>query len=230
MKRIFCLILLILSACQSQQTQSSPNLKSISSETTYDRSGPQISQRFLISADGIGKAKLGMSLGELKRIASPDTEFELVSPFLVDVNAIAVSQNGLIQYYILFPAGSTSHPDGSTPTDGDPITMLMTDNQNYQTPEGVRVGTPIEQAEDIYGDAVLAYNFEGESREYITFGNKNPYNMRFRASFFKLISDGLGFSGIYPDYPGVSNTTNKYQEGAAIAAIEVACRPDNCLQ
>ncbi|MEM9506885.1 MAG: hypothetical protein AAGA16_04260 [Cyanobacteria bacterium P01_E01_bin.35] len=231
MNRIIFLTLLILSACQSQKLESPSSLESTpKGEAVLDSSQPHVAKNFLISAEGIGKAKLGMTLRELKQISEPNTEFELISPFLVDVNAIAVSQEGLVQYYILYPAGSTSHPDGSTPTDDDPITILMTDNHNYQTPEGVNVGTSIEQAEDIYGDAILAYNVEGESREYITFGDENPQNIRFRASYFKLISNGLGFSGIYPEYPGVSYTTNKYQEGAAIAAIEVACKPDYCLE
>lgn len=228
------LLLLLLSACQpqskqSQSKQSSSTLVPVANQVAQPSTSSQIAESLMISADGIGQAKLGMTLGELKQIAEPNTYFELVAPFLVDANAIAVSQEGLVQYYILFPAGSTTHPDGSTPTDQDMIKILLTDNQNYQTPEGVRVGTSIKQAEDIYGNAVLAYNLEGESKEYITFGQKNPHNLRFRASFFKLISDGLGFSGIYPDYPGVSHTTSKYQAEAAIAAIEVACQSDDCL-
>ncbi|MGF1588217.1 MAG: hypothetical protein ACFCU7_03060 [Pleurocapsa sp.] len=148
---------------------------------------------------------------------------------MANINAIAVSHNGLLQYYILYNAGTTSHPDGSTPTDNDLITFLMTDNYNYQTEEGVKVGMPIQQAENIYGDAILSYNLDGESGEYITFGNENPQNTRFKASYFKLISEGLGFSGIYPEYPGVSYTTDKYLEEAAIAAIKVSCLPTNCL-
>ncbi|MEL6930313.1 MAG: hypothetical protein AAFO95_16985, partial [Cyanobacteria bacterium J06600_6] len=95
--------------------------------------------------------------------------------------------------------------------------------------EGIKVGTAIEEAEDIYGNAVLAYNVDGESGEYITFNDYNSENVRFRASYFKLISDGLGFAGIYPEYPGVAYTTEKYQSEAAIAVIEVACAEDDCL-
>lgn len=229
MNRIIFPALLVLAACQAQSIQPPSSIKQSSNKTVDISSQSAVAKKFLISANGIGKARLGMTLKELKQIVEPNTKFELVSPFLVDVNAIAVSQDGLVQYYILYPAGSTSHPDGSTPTDNDPITILITDNQNYQTEQGVKVGTSISQAEDIYGDAILAYNVEGESREYITFGRENPPNIRFRASYFKLISDGLGFSGIYPEYPGVSYTTDKYQDGAAIAAIEVACDSDSCL-
>lgn len=230
MKRIIFLTLLILPACLSQKIESQSSPSNTATKVNQVSTQPNLAKELLISANGIGKAKLGMTLGELKQISPPDTEFELISSFMVDTNAIAVNQKGLVQYYIIYPAGSTSHPDGSTPTDNDLITLLMTDNQNYQTAEGVKVGTPIKQAEEIYGDATLAYNIEGESREYITFGAENPANIRFRASYFKLISDGLGFSGIYPEYPGVSYTTDKYKEDAAIAVIEVGCDQDSCLE
>ncbi|MEO1340680.1 MAG: hypothetical protein AAFV28_05935, partial [Cyanobacteria bacterium J06635_13] len=92
----------------------------------------------------------------------------------------------------------------------------------------IDVPTLIEEAEDLYGNAVLAYNIDGESVEYIFFGDYEPPNVRFRASYFKLISDGLGLAGIYPQYPGVAYTTDKYQPESAIAAIEVACDRDTC--
>lgn len=223
MKKFLLLAAVIMTACSSntesllQADRTTTNSEPINAQLVADE--------FLISATGIGKAKLGMTLGELKQISS-DTEFKLVPSFMVDVSAIAVSKDGLVQYYILYPAGTTSHPNESTPTDNDPITLLMTDNYQYQTKEGVKVGMLIEEAEEIYGNAVLAYNIEGESREYITFGNNNPPSINFRASFFKSISDGLDFSGIYPEYPGVAYTTDKYKDDAAIAAIEVVCSAD----
>lgn len=219
---------MVLSACSSPNTESELLADNSFSQLEQGNSKLVVAEERLISAEGIGKAKLGMTVAQLKQISDPDTKFEVVSPFMVDVNAIAVSQDGLVQYYILYPAGTTSHPDGSTPTDRDRISMLITDNYNYQTREGVKVGMPIEEAEEIYGNATLAYNIEGESREYITFGKKNPNNLRFRASYFKEISNGLGYAGIYPEYPGVTYTTDKYRKDAAIAAIEVFCLPESC--
>ena len=229
MKRLILLATLMISACQAKTINSPyPSNKVSTSETTETIATKPVAEKFLISTNGIGNAKLGMTIGKLKQISDRDTNFEVISPFMVDTSAIAVTNRGIVQYYIVYGAGSTSHSDRVTPTDDDVITVLMTDNQNYQTKEGVKVGTPIEEAEKVYGNAVLAYNTEGESREYITFGRKNPDNIRFRASYFKLISDGLGFSGIYPEYPGVSYTTDKYREDAAIAAIEVVCTADDC--
>ncbi len=223
MKRIILLTLLLLSACQAKtiNAQSGVKISQVNAATT-------VKEKVLISSSGIGKAKLGMTLGQLKQI-SPDTKFEVISSFTVDTNAIAVSQKDIVQYYILYPTGTASNPRRATLSDDDPITTLLTANDRYQTKAGIKVGTLIKEAEEIYGDAVLTYNSEAES-EYITFKEQNSENIRFRASSFKLIANGIGFSGIYPKYPGVSYTTDKYRDDAAIAAIEVSCDPKNCLQ
>ncbi|WP_019509448.1 hypothetical protein [Pleurocapsa sp. PCC 7319] len=233
MKKIVLLTLLtglFLSACQPKSLETkSQEIQSAEPSQTKPNIRTSVGKEFMISSEGIGRAKLGMTLGKLKQISDHKTEFKLISPFMVDVNAIAVSQGSIVQYYILYPAGTTSHPDRVTPTDEDLITTLMTDNFNYQTKEGVKVGTRIEEAEKIYGNATLSYNVENESREYITFSNYMPPNMRFRASYFKSSSNGLSFSGIYPEYPQVSYKTDKYREDAVIAAIEVSCPSDNCV-
>ena len=231
MKRIILLALLLLSACQAKtintqsedvSTESGVKISQVNAATT-------VKEKVLISSSGIGKAKLGMTLGQLKQI-SPDTKFEVISSFTADTNAIAVTKKDIVQYYILYPVETTSHSNGATPSDDDLITMLLTNNDNYQTEAGIKAGMPIKEAEEIYGNAVLAYNTEGESREYVTFEDQKPKNIRFRASNFKSTADGTEFSGIYADYPGVSYTTDKYRDDAAIAAIEVSCDPENCLE
>ncbi len=226
MKRIILLALLLLSACQAKtintQSESGVKISQVNAATT-------VKEKVLISSSGIGKAKLGMTLGQLKKI-SPDTKFEVISSFTVDTNVIAVTKKDIVQYYILYPVGTTSHSNGATPSDDDLITTLLTDNDNYQTAAGIKAGMPIKEAEEIYGNAVLAYNTEGESKEYVTFEDQKPKNIRFRASSFKSTANGTEFSGIYADYPGVSYVTDKYRDNAAIAAIEVACDPENCLE
>ncbi|WP_319420761.1 hypothetical protein [Pleurocapsa sp. FMAR1] len=230
MKRIILLVLLLLSACQAK------TINTQSEDASSTESGVKISQvntatikeKVLISSSGIGKAKLGMTLGQLKQISDPDTKFEMISSFTVDTNAIAVTKKDIVQYYILYPVETTSDSNKATPNDDDPITMLLTDNDRYQTKAGIKAGMPIKEAEKTYGNAVLAYNTEGESSEYVTFEDQKPENIRFRASNFELTADGTELSGIYADYPGVSYVTDKYRDDAAIAAIEVSCDPENC--
>ena len=195
MKRIILLTALMFSACQSQTaTPQQPQTTelAISNNSSMVSTQP-VAPEFIISERGIGKAKLGMTLKNLKQISNKNTTFETIPSFMTDIDAIAVSYEGIVQYYILYFADRDSRLDGSVVDEGNIITALMTDNDSYQTKQGIKVGTPIKEAEEIYGNAVLAYNTEGESREYITFGGQNPENIRFRASYFKLISDGLGF-------------------------------------
>lgn len=89
-------------------------------------------------------SELGMSLGKLKQISTRDTELKLISPFATNFNAIAVSKQGLVQYYILYSTDSTDQSGEFKPTDQDLITHLMTNNYNYQTAVGIKVGTPIQ--------------------------------------------------------------------------------------
>ena len=139
MKIVVLLALLVFSACQPQKNESESQTTETASNSKQVIAKPTVASEFLISANGIGKAKLGITLSELKQISARNTKFEVVTPFMVNINAIAVSQ------------------------------------------------------------------------------------IRFKAFYFKLISEGLGFLGIYPEYPGVSYTTDKYLDGAAISAIEVSC-------
>lgn len=118
-----------------------------------------IDREFLISSAGIGMAKLGMTLGELKQVLGKDAEFKTESPFMVDIDAIAIVKNGSIQYYILYPASTIM-------SDSEPITYLMTKNSDYRTKKGVSIGTTIQQAETIYGEATLSFSTYNESREY----------------------------------------------------------------
>ncbi|MGL5796186.1 MAG: hypothetical protein ACRC06_17645, partial [Waterburya sp.] len=73
------------------------NLKEVTAKTP-------VPQKYLVIDNGICKAKLGMTVGELKKISPKDTQFEIISSFIVDLKVIAVSQKGIVQYYILYGA------------------------------------------------------------------------------------------------------------------------------
>ena len=216
------LAVLVISACQDQVVEVEEKTKTLPQSNSLENN-TVVAEEFTISSAGIGKARLGMTLDELKQISDKDTEFKLESPFMVDINAIAVSKSGVVQYYILYIAGTTSHPDRITPTDADPITILITDNPNYQTKEGVKIGTSIQEAEAIYGNATLSYNTANESREYVTFSDRVDRNIRFRTNWLK---DGL--AGIYPATSEEYRQTEKFNDTAMITAIEVSCAPIDC--
>ena len=146
-----------------------------------------------------------MTLGELKQAVDKDTKFELESPFMVDIKAISVTN--------------------TTPQNSDKIIYLTTENPNYQTKEGIRVGSTIKEAETIYGNAALSYNTSVKSREYVEF-EKLPFNknINFRPNSIKY----KGFASIYANLSRGYNQAENYRDDAQIASIEVSCRPNNC--
>jgi hypothetical protein len=170
---------------------------------------------FVISAEGVGPARLGMTLGELKQ-ALPNATFEVRSPFIVDFDAIAVSQDGKPQFYVLYLAGESFG-------DGDVVQGVLTDNPSYRTDRGVGPGTAIAQAERIYGDATLSYNTQNESREYVRFAQHPAANLSFGTG------NGNGeTAGIYPSPTADYNETQQFREDAAIESVLVICLTDAC--
>ncbi|MBA2748468.1 MAG: hypothetical protein H0U45_06940 [Tatlockia sp.] len=150
-----------------------------------------------------------MTFGQLKQVL-PDTKLKVESPFMVDFDAIAITQSGKVQYYILYPAGTKL-------ADSDPIEMLVTDNPNFRTAKGVGPGTPLKQTETVYGDATLSYNTSNESREYVKFANQPAQNLLFRS-----FAPNQQFAGIYASPSGEYNETKKFQESAKISSVLVS--------
>ena len=219
---LFSSFLLVIMSCSASNISSpepppipsssitlKPAQQSPVASPTASQNSPSASKNLLISAKGIGLAKLGMTFGQLKQVL-PDTKFKVESPFMVDFDAIALSQSGKVQYYILYPAGTKL-------ADSDLIEMLLTDNPNFRTVKGVGSGTPLEQAEAVYGDATLSYNTSNESREYVKFVNQPAQNLLFRS-----FAPNQQFAGIYSSPPGEYNETKKFQKSAKIGSILVS--------
>jgi hypothetical protein len=157
-----------------------------------------------------------MKFGELKKRLAGKAEFQVKSPFIVDFDAIAITQGGKEQYFILYPAGTPL-------ADSDVIEALVTDNPNYRTAQGVGPGTPIKQAEAVYGDATLSYNSLNESREYVKFANQSSKAIAFRSD----APQGQQLVGIYPSSKTEFKQTKEFDKTASIGLVEVYCR-NNC--
>lgn len=174
----------------------------------------------VISSQGIGAARLGMTLGELKQTLGDQATFEAKAPFMVDFDAIAVSYAGEVQFYILHMAGQPF-------SDSDVIQGLMTDNPNYRTAEGIGSGSTIRQAEAAYGKAVLAYNTSNESREYARFQRHPANNISFGTGNGNAAETT---AGIYSSPRGEYNETQQYREDATIQSVLVVCLGEGCAQ
>jgi hypothetical protein len=157
-----------------------------------------------------------MSLGELKELLGSEAEFTVESPFITDFDAIAVRKDGDVAYYILYLAGETL-------TDADVIQGLLTDNPTFQTAEGVGVGTPIAEAEEVYGSANLSYNTLNESREYARFQEQPANNISFATG-----NGSQNPAGIYVEPIGEYNETENFREDATIQSVLVICLSEVC--
>jgi hypothetical protein len=169
-----------------------------------------------ITPVGIGEAKIGMTLGELKQKVDPQVQFSIKTNFIEGFDAIAVIKVKTVQYYIPYPSGTNF-------TDSDRIQHLMTDNPNYRTQQGVGPGTSIGQAVSVYGDATLSMSKDNESREFINF-SKHPNGLAFRPKPVGKRS----FAGDYPESNEEYLKTEKYDKQAAIGQITVSCAEDKC--
>lgn len=184
-----------------QSSHSSPTASAQNSSTALTNS--------IISATRIGSARLGMTLGQLKQVLGEKAKFQVLSPFLVDLDAISVTQSGKVQYYILYPAGTTL-------SDSNSIELLLTDNPSFRTAEGVGPGIPLKQAEAVYGDVTLSYNTQNESREQVRFTNQPAQSLLFQPT-----APGQQFAGIYPSSSGEYNETKIFRESASIRSVIV---------
>ncbi|MEP0782655.1 DUF3558 domain-containing protein [Coleofasciculus sp. FACHB-129] len=200
------------STATPQTVQGSPSPTPATESPSPSPVSETISESQKISATGIGPAKLGMTLGELKKELGSKAEFKVQSPYIVDFDAIAVSQNGKVQYYILYPAGKPL-------TDSGKIDALVTENSDYKTEKGVGPGTSLKQAEAAYGDATLSYNLDNEGREYVRFANQPAKSISFRlgnandASLIGVYSSKSGSGGL--------SETKQFKDAASIRSVEV---------
>ncbi|MBV6627155.1 MAG: hypothetical protein KI793_30160 [Rivularia sp. (in: Bacteria)] len=215
----FAAMLVTLTACNSP-TATNSNTDTSSSNNTINSSenspsptdnNTNVDASRLISTQGIGDARLGMTYAELKKTLDSKTTYEVKSPFMVDFDAIAVNQDGKTLYYIIYPAVETF-------SNSSKIETITTENPDFVTDKGVGAGTKIKDAQAAYGKATLGYHTQNESREYVTFANQ-PSDISFRP----LTPPGR-FAGIYKSPLQEYNETDKFKQDTAIKSVSVLSR------
>ncbi|MDJ0674127.1 MAG: hypothetical protein QNJ36_01785 [Calothrix sp. MO_167.B42] len=220
---IFFTVLVALAGCNAPTTnnnnsgETSPSPTSTKSPVAAAPNTTNVNTSQLISLQGIGDVRLGMTYGELKKSLGAKATFEVKSPFMVGSDAIAVNQDGKTLYHILYPTG-TSFSNSSI------ITNLLTENPDYRTDKGVGAGTKIADAEAAYGEATLSYNTAAESREYVKFANYKQRYIYFRP----LPTTAQPFAGVYTSPPQELNKTDQFHEGAVIKSVQILCPPEVC--
>jgi uncharacterized protein YecT (DUF1311 family) len=150
-----------------------------------------------------------MTLGQLKQNLGSEFIFQDQPNFMVDWGAIVFLKAGKAQFYLL-------HPAGVPLKDGDAITLIATENSDFQTAEGIGPDSSIEKAVKVYGAATLSYNTDDEMREYVGFANA-PADLSFRTN-----GTPGNFVGIYDDTEsGSYHETQDFEPQGTIARIMV---------
>jgi len=157
---------------------------------------------FLISANGMGPIKLGMSIDEAKK-AFPDAKFERTSDgdgaALIDV---LLGKDSVMSLY-------ADEDDPGKPINwSKKISVIESFSPTCVNDVGIRVGTLVLDAEKVYGKTKSIIKSEIESREYIEF-QKHPKHLTFR----------IDYTGIYPDD---SRETTQFNPQAKIYSIAIS--------
>lgn len=205
----------------SDSPSASPSIAASPSDSPSASASPAESptvtaENTTISEKGVGAAQLGMTLGQLKQVMGTSATFTEKSPFMVDFDAIEVSQGGEVQFYLLHLAKQPLQ-------DSDLIQGILVKNPKFRTAEGVGAETTIAQAEQAYGKATLSYNTQNESREYARFERQPSPNISFATG-----NGSQNPAGIYPSATSEYNETSQFRPDAKIQSILVVCLTDAC--
>lgn len=169
----------------------------------------------LIGPTGIGEARAGMTIGELRAALPAGTTLGAAAPFMVDIDALPVVRGADTLYRVLVVSGEPSD-------DGAPVSTVATRNAAFRTAEGIGPGSTLAEAAAAYGAPTLSYRTDDESREYATFARYPHPEVHFRVG---AGSDASGLAGRY-DTHGEYNTTRDYDPDARISLVMVDLRRD----
>jgi hypothetical protein len=165
----------------------------------------------LITADAIGLARPGVTLGDL-RDAIGGAPIRFVERYMAELSAVCVDDAAGGELFCAAFA-ETSEPTATTL-----VELISTRHPRYRTREGVGPGIAVEDVEVVYGDAYFVYNEVDERREYVEFERGPAGSIRFRPL---APADPMGLAGVYEESPDGFHETEDYQAGAVIGAVEV---------
>ena len=168
-----------------------------------------------ITPEGIGAARVGMTLDSIRRELAPPLRLgELDERFMVDLVAFPVLAGPDTLYSLVFAAGEAI-------TEGTVPLLVATSHEEVQTPDGVGPGTSLGEAARRYGNPVLSYSVYDEMREYASFPDYTNTRVRFRIA----PGDSTLLAGKYSTNDEY-NETDVFDGSARIGMIFVSLRRD----
>jgi hypothetical protein len=209
-------ILLIAGACGTGSAPDQPSSADTVHLPTMEAAarGPQPGGDLLIDEDGIGAARRGLTVGELRRVLPPELSLGALDHFfMVDVSAVPVIAGTDTLYHLLF-FGLEALEDSMR------LELVTTVNERARTPDGLGPGVTLAEAADRCGPLTLTYSVYDEAREYVVCPTA-PGNIIFRTNFF---SGDEMFAGVYST-DDEYNTTTIYDPAARITLVMVDLAP-----
>ncbi len=178
----------------------------------------QNSQDFLITKNSVGKVRLGMTIGEAKKIWK-DYKFERTSDG--EFSALIAVKKGS-RLLMTMNANEKGYLNEKSPIqDNARIEFIEVWDKSFKTIEGVSPQMLLKTAEKIYGKIKNITRSEIESREYAEF-TKQPEGIDFR------LSSKADFAAVnyQPDERGVE-VSKQFVPSAYIFNITIADRADD---
>jgi hypothetical protein len=161
-----------------------------------------------IRPDGIGDARIGMTIGELRASLQPGMLLGTAAPYMVDIDGMPVTLGADTLYYVLILAGESS-------ADEAVIDLLATSHATFRTADAVGPGTTLGAAAALLGAPRLSYHTMNESREFAVF-DALPESIMLRVA----PAGENAFAGVYATDDEYNETT-RYDPAARISMVLV---------
>jgi hypothetical protein len=184
---------------------------------TVEQTAQRTGDEHLLTPRQVGRARLGMSVGEVKRLF-PSATFRVVP--LPDIPAIvAVGQAGGEDILYFGTARTGDEGGGALPRDDERVTQLVTKDPRFRTAEGIGPGSSLEDATKAYGAVTLLYS---PDVEYAKFGAGPAAGL----GFIVTPPSGQKSAGIYGTSPeeteGGFRRSARFHPGARISYVSIS--------
>lgn len=169
-------------------------------------------QEYSITPERMGPARLGSTVGELKRAMPAATYSMTILPDMPSAVAVRQGDEELF-YFVTESAGET------LPADDERISLLITKNPRYVTEAGIRPGSLLADAVKAYGAAQFYYSPDAEFAKFSS-------AQASRKGFLIDGPDGDGPAGIYQMKPENLEDgyyrSERFRPGSTVSYISIS--------
>jgi hypothetical protein len=191
-------------ACTNADTKPAVETETAGESKSGDAQSSTALDDHLISRNGVGRIRTGMTLDEARR-ALPTATFARTS----DGDGLALVEVTLAEGESVNLWADEPDPDSAIAW-SNRIRWIETFSPAFRTAEGVHPGALVTDVEAVYGRISSIDKSDIESREFIRFESQPPY-----------LTLRLDYTGVFPEG---SRTTKEFRPGATILSISISSR------